>query len=73
MDCISYRTLELCTHTMHPVLSSSKQVTEQREMKEDEWSLLLCVIQSDSLLLPDPYVALNNCIEVAIRLQRKKF
>ena len=31
MDLISYRTFELCTHTMRPVLSGSKQVTEGRK------------------------------------------
>jgi hypothetical protein len=71
MDLVSYRTLELCTHTMRPVLSAAKQVTEQREMKEDKWSLLLCVIPSDSLLLSDLYVALDNYVKVAIRLQKK--
>jgi hypothetical protein len=47
---------------MRPVLSAAKQVTEQREMKEDKWP---------SLLLSDLYFALDNCVKVAIRLQKK--
>lgn len=43
----------------------------EREMKEDEWSLLLRVIPPDSLLFLDPYVDLDNCVKVAIKLQRK--
>lgn len=56
---------------MRPVLSAAKQVTEQREMKKGQWSLLLCVIPSDSLLLSDLYSALDNCVKVAISLQKK--
>ena len=55
MDFISYCTFELCTHTMRPMLSGSKQVTEGREIKKDG---LLHIISFNFPSIPTLYSAL---------------